>query len=44
MSLIHQGQILKCEKCNYELRESMTKGIYCPNMRCQNNPYYKEGK
>lgn len=44
MSIIYQGQVLKCEKCNYELRDSMTHGIYCPNMSCKKNPYYQEGK
>ena len=35
---------MKCGNCGYELRDSMTHGIYCPNMGCKQNPYYKEGK
>ena len=34
------NQILQCQSCGYDLRDSMTKGIYCPNMQCENNPYY----
>lgn len=31
---------IKCDNCNYELKNSITKGDYCPNMQCKNNPYY----
>ena len=24
----------RCEKCGYELRESITRGTYCPNLSC----------
>ena len=33
--------MMKCEKCGYELRESITRGIYCPNMACANCPINK---
>ena len=25
---------MNCDICNYKLRESLTKGTYCPNLAC----------
>ena len=44
MSIVIDGMVMKCPKCKYDIRQSMTKGFYCPNMQCEKNPYYGKVK